>query len=75
MSLFSIYLMFYLIPKIYFKQYGWGRGGGGVVVQIIFFSLFVFHNVYKNNVNNNNIYLLNTQYKQQDVEKQKLLNS
>ena len=71
MSLFSIYFRFYLIPKIYFKQYGWGRGG----CTDHFFSLFVFHNVYKNNVNNNNIYLLNTQYKQQDVEKQKLLNS
>ena len=34
---FSIYLIFYLIPKIYFKQYGWG-----VVIQINFFSSFSY---------------------------------
>ena len=34
---FSIYLIFYLIPKNYFKQYGWG-----VVIQINFFSSFFY---------------------------------
>ena len=46
---YSGYLIFYLIPKIYFNQYGWG-----VVVKIIFFSSFFFHYIYNNdNISSN----------------------
>ena len=38
---YSIYLIFYLIPKICFRQYGWGCVRGGYTDNFFFFFFFI----------------------------------